>query len=85
MVKKKIGKFLTVKEIPQGISNPILAYQLFNKNGADLGYIEWFPRWRCYIFAPTSLHSAFDATCLIDIANFCEKITKVAQAARGKK
>jgi hypothetical protein len=41
-----------------------------------LGRIAWFGRWRCYCFFAES-DTIFEKTCLRDIADFCEKQTKL--------
>jgi hypothetical protein len=41
----------------------------------ELGYIEWFSRWRKYIFAPLN-ETVYEQTCLREIAIFCEAATK---------
>lgn len=42
--------------------------------GAILGYIQWFGRWRCYAFDPLA-ETVYNAGCLRDIARFCEQAT----------
>lgn len=52
-------------------------YVIMNKPDAIavLGYINWFPRWRKYVFT-TNHHDVtiFDATCLKDIVKFLESL-----------
>ena len=40
-----------------------------------LGTIGWFGRWRCYSFDPWP-GTTFEKTCLRDIADFCERLTR---------
>ena len=40
-----------------------------------LGEIQWFGRWRCYVFY--AFNAYFEWRCLRDIANFCEQQTKI--------
>lgn len=40
-----------------------------------LGTISWFGRWRTYAFDPWP-GTTFEKTCLRDIADFCERLTK---------
>jgi hypothetical protein len=45
-----------------------------------LGWIKWDGAWRCYSFYPTSNVDGglvFEKQCLRDIADFCEKQTKL--------
>ena len=39
-----------------------------NKSGATLGFIEWYPQWRQYVFSP--LDAIFSQDCLLDIVDF---------------
>ena len=39
------------------------------RRGTALGMIEWYNRWRQYIFRPKP-HTEYNNTCLQDIANF---------------
>lgn len=51
-------------------------YDVVTKDGNDwIGTVSWFGRWRCYVFnaAPGT---CFEKTCLRDIADFCERLTK---------
>lgn len=49
-------------------------YSLFSRAGRSLlGYVQWWPAWRKYVFFP--LNSVFDNRCLREIAKFCEDTT----------
>jgi len=50
-------------------------------SGAQIGEIRWFPRWRCYGYWPTD-GSVYEAVCLREIAEFCERATAAHKAAR---
>lgn len=47
-----------------------------------LGHIQWFARWRCYIFQPEP-STVYEKTCLRDIANFVDRMT-IEQRKRKK-
>ena len=49
-------------------------FYIWNKNDPNLilGYISFYPQWRKYIFHPEQIKSIFDASCLREIADFCE-------------
>ncbi len=52
-----------------------------------LGEVRWFGHWRRYALFPTS-GPGFDATCLRDLADFCERQTqehRVAARARRER
>lgn len=40
-----------------------------------LGFIRWYGAWRKYAFVPNT-ETIFEATCLRDIADFCERQTR---------
>lgn len=46
-----------------------------DSNGDVLGTITWYGRWRCYVFGPWP-STIYEKTCLRDIADFCERLTK---------
>jgi len=46
------------------------------KENDGIGIIEWYPRWRKYIFMSASADYIFDKTCLKDIIAFIEDVTK---------
>ena len=51
-------------------------WRVDNKHeGYEIGYVEWFPDWSCFIFAPLE-QTVYSADCLRDIAEFCESKTK---------
>lgn len=50
--------------------NPLTA----DDGGSPLGRIEFYPRWRKYVFAPTPA-TIFDAGCLVDIGTFLRNET----------
>lgn len=51
------------------------------KEGAGLGTVQWFGRWRQYTFFPAPA-TAFEPVCLRDIATFCEEQTRAHLLAR---
>lgn len=51
-------------------------WTVFNKrDGEALGLVQWFSRWRCYIFCPEP-GTVFSNECLEDLADFPEAKTK---------
>lgn len=56
-------------------------WEVYSKPGALLGFIEWFTRWRCYTFRPTTTDTTwFEQVCLREIATFIESQTKAHKA-----
>jgi hypothetical protein len=52
-----------------------------SNEGAVLGSITWFGRWRKYVFhPPPNLKSTYEETCLREIAEFIETQTKAHRA-----
>ncbi len=49
-----------------------------------LGEVQWFGRWKRYAFFPFE-ETLFEATCLRDLAAFCEAKTREHKAVRGLK
>jgi len=45
------------------------------KQNISLGWIKWAGNFRKYAYFPNP-ESLYDATCLRDIADFCEELTK---------
>jgi hypothetical protein len=50
-------------------------WAVFNRKHLRLGEVKWLRHWRSYGFFPKP-ETAFDKTCLRDIAEFCEELTK---------
>ena len=51
-----------------------IIWQVIAKDGADLGSVRWFGRWRKYCFFPAA-DCVFEETCLREIAQFIEDRT----------
>jgi hypothetical protein len=47
----------------------------------QLGLVEWFTHWRRYVYRPTD-DTLYDASCLLEIAHFCNAETLARKAAR---
>ncbi len=65
-VKEPIGKFLFADQW-MGIPD---RWAIYAKDGAMLGRVSWYARWRQYVFAPVSTSSVFSHDCLTDLAAF---------------
>ena len=59
-------------------------WKVQSKSGTHslLGFIQWYPRWKRYIFTPV-YETIYDAECLRDIANFCENIPGALLSGNG--
>ncbi len=71
-MKVPIGKFLFAE---QWMALPD-RWAIYAKDGAMLGKVSWYPRWRKFIFAPVSLSSVFSHECLTDLAAFLKTRTR---------
>jgi len=76
-------KWITFR--PRGIRHDHDAwYVMAVKDGAILGFIEWYPKWRRFVFLPDYRPSVFvfEQDCLRDIANFIEENTRLVKARK---
>lgn len=78
-----MAKFIEFKPLPNSEGKRPGTWTVHTKKeGAYLGDIEWWGRWRCYTFSP-SWNSVYEHVCLRDIADFCEEQTR-AHKQRAK-
>lgn len=76
----RIGNHMTAE--PVGMA-PREVYTIHAKDGAALGYVEWYPRWRKYVFQPDQ-DAVFSADCLRDLATFLRKCKAHQHSAAEK-
>ena len=70
----RIGKYLSVFLLPRGRGRKTDRWEVFNRVGDPkcddpLGDINWYARWRQYVFDP-NFGTVWNSRCLIDIAEF---------------
>lgn len=71
----RIGKYLSVSLLPRGRGRKTDRWEVFNHvqdpkcDDDPLADINWYPRWRQYVFDP-HLGTVWNGRCLIDIAEF---------------
>ncbi len=73
-----IGEYLTAELAPaQPASGKTQRWILRNRHsGFAMGVVEWYGRWRQYVFCPTTAEATVhSAGCLRDIAAFVERQT----------
>ena len=68
----KLGKHMTAKAV--GIA-PREVYTIHASNDAIVGTVEWYPRWRQYVFDPEP-GGVFSHDCLAELSAFCAARTK---------
>lgn len=51
-----------------------------SQNHEILGGVSWYGPWRKYVFTAAGSQFIFDANCLREIADYCEKKTKEYKA-----
>lgn len=69
----KLGKFMTVAE-SKDLRHGKPWFIIYDKEEFELGEVEWYPRWRGYVFVPEG-GAVFSAGCLKDIEMFMKKGT----------
>ena len=73
MIYIKEYSWLSVTFLPHTSKTHIL--EVKSKDGAPLGLVKWFGRWRKYSFFPCA-DTVFEQDCLRDIAEIIEFLTK---------
>ena len=69
-----VGKHLMVRLFDMA---PREVWRLRDRQGREVATIQWYARWRRYVFLPDSRALfSFDADHLRAIANFCERSAK---------
>lgn len=64
------GKHIRI--YPANSQNPNVAWRVDSKkDGHEIAYIEWYPKWRCYVLAPL-IDTVYEHVCLRDLSNFIE-------------
>jgi len=74
--KIQIGKYLIAELGGHSPSGKTQIWYINNTDGAQLGCISWNCGWRKYWFQPCN-YTGYEEDCLRDLANFCEKLTKI--------
>lgn len=71
----KLGKYMTARAVGMA---PHEAYTIVSTGNDILGVVEWYPRWKRYVFSDSHPRAVFSADCLTDLAAFLEKLTQEA-------
>ena len=80
--KKTKGPWLKFEEWANPAQRKTKIWEVTSTQGSwSLGEVKWFAPWRRYCFEPLSC--ILDASCLREIANFCESETKKHKELRG--
>jgi hypothetical protein len=77
-------KYIQFVDAGYSSSGKTKVWDVATKEDAEdlIGEIKWFGPWRCYAFYPFE-KTVFEKTCLRDIADFCEKQTKLKKGAKS--
>jgi hypothetical protein len=67
-----IGKHMHAEIL---LCDPHDVYTIHANNGSPLGYAEWYPRWRGYVFSPAS-GAVFSHDCCTELERFLERCNK---------
>jgi hypothetical protein len=70
------SKWLVFVYFSQSTSGVTSVWQVVHKDGTELGLIEWFFKWRQYIFNP-EIGVIFSPGCMNDIAAFCVRLRQL--------
>ncbi len=62
----RIGRFLTAETV---LLDPHDAYTIHARNGDTIGFVEWYPRWKEYVFQADD-QTVLSHQCLRDMAMF---------------
>jgi hypothetical protein len=73
-----IGKYMYAE--PIGFE-PREVYTVHARDGSILGYAEWYPRWREYVFMPDS-GAAVSRECCEAMAKFLDSCNRAAAVLR---
>lgn len=63
----RIGRYMRADAVPM---DPHNAYTIYARNGSMIGIVEWYPRWREYVFQPDDQTVVLSHQCLRDLAMF---------------
>jgi hypothetical protein len=72
-IVERIGKYLSVSEVPPISERKTLMWELLSSGGDTLGSISWYGPWRCYTVNPFQ-GTTFNAECLRDLARFLDAV-----------
>jgi len=65
----RVGRYMQAEAVGTA---PHETWLIRARDGAELGYIEWYPRWGQYVLQPEDT-AVFSADCLRDLALFIAK------------
>jgi hypothetical protein len=68
-------KWIRTVELPN-LGLKTRRWAVLTQEGAPLGAVRWFSRWRCYAFYPEP-GTIYERQCLRDLADFCEEQTQM--------
>jgi hypothetical protein len=75
--------FIEIRPAPSPPRNTTKRWEVFAlKDGVQLGIIQWLSGWRRYVFQP-SYPTAFEETCMREIADFIERETQEQKGRQG--
>ena len=74
-----LGKYMALELVGAKGMKKREAWVVRNKKSRHvLGWIEWYPSWKQYVFCPsTSIATVLNAECLKDIAGFLDQVNGV--------
>lgn len=80
------GDFIQILEVgtsPSGKTKVFVVRTRYLMAPVALGRIEWYSKWRRYVFKPYEVESLFDATCLTVITDKLTQLMAERKAAKS--
>ena len=71
MPRQKLGRFMYAVG---GAEDDL--WEIRDRGGGVLGYVDWYSRWKSYVFNSMGEAVIFSADCLREIAGFMERLNK---------
>lgn len=72
----KVGPYMSAHAITDD------TYTVHDKHDHILGTVEWYPRWRTFVFSPER-DAMLSADCLRELARFLENCAKAKEICAG--
>ena len=76
----RVGKYMTAE--PLGCDPEV--YEILGRDGSSLGYAEWYPKWRRFVFCPDN-YVVLSSDCCAAMAEFLsEQSPSIGRKARAR-
>src|SRR3990167_6080169 len=85
-MSEPLGRWMTVEEAPPRRARTTKLWRVLGSDQSTLGQVEWYPRWRQYVFVPLAFgegETILNHGCLADLSRFCDERTKAHLGGRA--